>query len=371
MSKLVIKLSIISVFVGIVIGFWKGKQWAYGPVKIGFKPSPYYLFLGIFLLYFMLSIGMAGEYLLNQYQMSHFYPSNLFEYMAQIACDSGILVVILLPFVSWLWAKRMERMDLDLSGNYSEKIVKIYCSLGIVINFICFIAVIKPYITIDNLEIRGMLTRLFIWLAGVIGTWYSVGSGCKGRISEERNNIKVSERKKNPKERNIFIISGVSSVIVYCVCCFVIITDARWMKDVFVTGYFIMLSLFLGMAISLIMVLNSKYPTERRSCKKLAKAIAKTSIGIDVTEQFQYVTYTLMAREEKYYIKIHKRDIIWEGCEKEDYTCFDEDCELMEILAYEACRKYLKDKNEQRKLFLEKKENECKENCRKRLIEES
>lgn len=125
---------------------------------------------------------------------------------------------------------------------------------------------------------------------------------------------------------------------------------------------------------AIISVLGLKYikcPSEKRSNRKLAKAISRMKETKKVSERYQTIQYSLVNEDSQKYMLIHERDVIWLGHENEICSCFGERKKTLENFEYEECRKYLAKLLADRREFVQKGLISCEEAVRTQLIEQN
>ena len=155
-------------------------------------------------------------------------------------------------------------------------------------------------------------------MLNVGGTWAGIGFHCEGRISEELKNIKKSKEKKNIKEALVYSIPFATAFIANCCLLLVQTLDVKWMQEMFSLIYWIVMSGLVGMVLSVWIMKCIEDPSERRSNRKLAKAISQMNNKNIVNERYQTIQYSLINEETQRYLLINERNVIWLEQEKEN-----------------------------------------------------
>lgn len=360
-------LCIISVCVGGIIGGFLFCK----PLKIEFKISSLDRFMYAFAMFFVITMVMVLELSINYWQLVHFQPFDWRLRFLSRAIDGGLLVAIALPIMSILFGKWGIRFNLDLCSGYSITAVKVYYSLAIVANCIWFLEMAGPDIVNDDTEVQSILNRVVIWMLNVGGTWAGIGFHCEGRISEELKNSKKSKENKTAKEILVYSIPSVIAFTINCLLLLVQSLDVKWMKEMFSTFYWIIMSGLVGMVVSVFILNYIKYPSERRSNRKLAKAISQVNDKEIVKGRYMTIQYSLINQESQNYLLIHERPVIWVGHEGEISNCFGERREPLEKFNYEECKEYLAKLRDDRRECIRKGKISCEEDVKKQLLEQS
>lgn len=341
------------------------------PLKIEFKISPLANFMYAFAMFFIITMVMVLELSINHWQLICFHPVDWRLRFLSRAIDGGLLVAIALPIMSILFGKWVIGFDLDLCRGYSIIAVKVYYSLAIVANCMWFLVMAGSNIVNGDPEVQSILNRVVIWMLNVGGTWVGIGFHCEGRISEELKNIKRSKEKKRAKEILVYSIPFVSAFVINCILLLMQTLDVKWMKGMFSSFYWIIMSGLVGM-LALVWILNYiKYPSERRSNRKLAKAISQVNDKEIVEGRYVTIQYSLINQEAQMRLLIHAQPVIWVGHEKEISNCFGEREKPVEKFNYEECREYLANVREDRRECIRKGNILCEEEVKKQLLEQS
>lgn len=341
------------------------------PLNIEFKISSLDSFMYAFAMFFVITMVMVLELSINHWQLVCFQPIDWRLRFLSRAIDGGLLVAMALPIMSILFGKWVIGFNLDLCRGYSITVVKVYYSLAIVANCIWFLVMAGPEIVNDDPEVQSILNRVVIWMLNVGGTWAGIGFHCEGRISEELKNIKRSKEKKTAKEILVYSIPFVIAFAINCLLLLVQTLDVKWMKEMFSTFYWIIMSGLVGMVVSVGILNYIKYPSERRSNQKLAKAISQVNDKEIVKGRYMTIQYSLINQESQKYLLIHERPVIWVGHEGEISNCFGERKEPIEKFNYEECKEYLAKLREDRRECVRKGYISCEEDVKKQLLEQS
>ncbi|MDE6026202.1 MAG: hypothetical protein K2G45_12220, partial [Lachnospiraceae bacterium] len=152
---------------------------------------------------------------------------------------------------------------------------------------------------------------------------------------------------------------------------FIVICIIRLIQYIFMAIYMGVMSGVFGALISVLGLKYIKCPSEKRSNRKLAKAISRTNEVKKVNERYQTIQYSLVDEDSQKYMLIHERNVIWSGHENEICSCFGETKKTLENFEYEECRIYLAKLLADRREFVRKGFVSCEEAVRAQLIEEN
>ena len=365
-----LKILLILCLISACVGGGIGRFLFHKPIKIELKISPLDSFLNAFAMFWIITMVMVLELSINDWQLVRFQTSDWPLRFLSRAIDGGLLVVIVLLITSILFGKVVIAFNLDLCSGYSINAFKVYYSLAIVVNCIWFIAMVYPDIVKDDPEVQSILNRVVIWILNVVGTWVGIGFRCEGRISEELKNIKKSKEKKNAKEILVYSIPFVIAFAINGLLLLVQTLDFQWMKELFSSFYWIIMSGLFGMGVSVWILIYIKYPSERRSNRKLAKAISQVNDKEVVKGRYMKIQYSLVNQEAQMYLLIHEQPVIWVGHEEEISNYFRERKEPVEKFNYEECKEYLAKLSEDRRECVRKGYISCEENVKKQLLEQ-
>jgi hypothetical protein len=360
-------ISIISACIGGTIGVILFHK----PIKIEFKIFFIDSFLCAFGMFFVMPMVMVLEFSINCWNTLCFKPTNWWLILLSSAIDGGLLIAIALPLLSVLFSKWIMKLNLDLCIGYSINAVKIYYSAVIVANCIWFLIWAGFDVADNSLKMQSIVNRIIIWMLNVVGTWAGIGFHCEGRISEELKNIKKSKEKKNAKEILLYSIPFVIAFIVNCLLLLVQLLDVKWILKIFQLIYCVVLSGMFTMLVLVWIIKCIEYPSEKRSNRKLAKAISKINEKKIINERYQTIQYALINEKYKKYLLICERDVIWVGHEEEVCSYFGERKEPVETFDYEECKKYLIELLGERREFVKKGYVLCKEDMIKQLLRQN
>lgn len=364
-----LEILFIACIISACIGVKFGTVLFHKPIKIEFKISPIESFIYAFEMFFFITMVMVIELSINQWNLLYFNPIDWRLKLLSRAIDGGMLVAIALPILSILFGKWITGFNLDLCKGYSVNTVKIYYSIAIIANCIWFLLMIGPDIRNDNPEVQSILNRIIIWMLNVGGTWAGIGFRCEGRILEELKNIRKSKEKKTAKDLVAYSVPYAIAFVLNCLLLFVQSFKVKWMKEMFISTYCIIMSGLLGMLIYVWLMKCVEYPSEKRSNRKLAKAISRVNDGKMVDGRYQTIKYSLINEGTKKFLLIHERNVIWLGHDEIVASYFGERKELVDKFDYEECKKYLVKLREDRKECVRKGYISCEEDIKKQLIE--
>ncbi len=355
----------ISVLFGIGIGAFLYHK----PQKIEFKISSIDIFMFAFLMFLIITMVMVAELYINQWNLLYFNPSHWCWKLLRRAIDGGLLVAIVLPFMSLIFGKWIKVCNLDLCKGYSINAIKIYYSMAIVVDCIWLLICAKPDFVNDNSDVQYILNRVIIWMLNVGGTWFGIGFHCEGRIVEEIKNIKRSKKEKITKEIKMYSIPFLIAFAINCLWLLMLTFDIQLMKETFWFIYGIIMSGLIGMLVSVLLFKIIEYPSEKRSKQKLAKAISRANEKTEVKGRYQRIRYSLINEKNEKFLLIHKENIMWSGHEEEISQYFGQSKVLLEKFDYEECKKCLVKFRDDRKEYIKKGYISCHEDVKKQLIE--
>ncbi len=126
--------------VGLVFGY----RYIKTPLKIEFKVSIPNCIEQAMLMFVSITSVMGFEIIINQLQLIIWQDSIGWRKIVSELLDAGLLVAFVIPLLSGIFAKWVEKRDLDLSGAYSEQFMKVYFSVVAITNcvwyiYICFL----------------------------------------------------------------------------------------------------------------------------------------------------------------------------------------------------------------------------------------
>ena len=362
----VVGLGIISTCIGVGIGI----KVFHIPIKIEFKISMFNSFVQAFGMFFMITATMALEMSINQLQLLLFSPVSWRLRLLSQLIDEGLIVALLLPLLSILFEKWIRGFDMDLSAVYSEKVIKICYSLAIITNCIWYLYMIGPNIINDSLESRSILSRVIIWMLSVFGAWMGIGFHCKGRIDEEIECDYKSREVLTWKEHVEYGIPFGLAFIVNCVVLVVQTLNTKMILNYIGDCYIIVMSGLVGMLCAVIGYRCIEIPSEKKSNRKLSKALKRAVTEKSVEGRYQSVRYKLVNEGEKKYLEIQKKNVIWEGHEEEVENMFGERRLSIEQFEYFFCQKYLRDLLKEQREFIQKGYTTCRDNTHKQIRDE-
>lgn len=357
--------------ISIFIGAGMGTVLFHKPIKIEFKISSFDRFMYAFAMFFIITMVMVLELTINQWQLVNFNSNEWWLKFLSRAVDGGLLVSIALPILSIVFGKWVIEFNLDLCSEYSINVVKIYYSLSIFANCMWFLVMSRSRIVNDDPGVQSILNRVIIWMLNVGGTWAGIGFHCEGRISEELKNIKRSKEKRRGREVLIYSIPFVIAFVINCLLLLMQTFEIKLLQNIFMVIYTVVMSGLIGMLISAWGLNYIKYPSEKRSNRKLAKVISRMNEAKLVSERYQTIQYSLVNEDSKKYMLIHKRNVIWSGHENEISSCLGENKIPLENFEYEECRNYLTQFIANRRDCVQKCYVFCKETVRAQLIEQN
>ena len=111
-------------------------------------------------------------------------------------------------------------------------------------------------------------------------------------------------------------------------------------------------------------------PSEKKSNRKLSKALKRAVTEKSVEGRYQSVRYKLVNEGEKKYLEIQKKNVIWEGHEEEVENMFGERRLSIEQFEYFFCQKYLRDLLKEQREFIQKGYTTCRDNTHKQIRDE-
>lgn len=359
----VVGLGIISTCIGVGVGI----KIFHIPIKIEFKISMFNSFVQAFGMFFMITVMMALEISINQLQLLLFSPVSWQLRLLSRLIDAGLIVALLLPLLSILFGKWIRGFDMDLSAVYSEKVIKIYYSLAVITNCIWYLYMIDSNIMNDSMESRSIVSRVTVWILSVFGTWMGIGFRCKGRIEEE---IEFYYKSREVLKWKEYVEYGIPFGLAFIANCVVLILQTINMKMVLnhLENYFkiVMIGL-VGMLCAVIGCQCIETPSQKKSNRKLTRAVKRAATRKSVEGRYQSIRYKLVSEGEKNYLEIQKRNVIWEGHKAEVENLFGERRLSIEQFEYFFCRDYLGNLLKEQRKFIQDGYATCRENAYKQV----
>ena len=328
------------------LGVYAGIRLWKNPTKIEFRVSILNIIALAFSMFATISVVMVIEMLINQFLLTKWIPEEEGTKLVKELINSGVVIACLLPLSSLLFGRWIRNFDMDLCSIYSEKIIKIYYSLVVLVNCALYLFMIWPDIMGDSPEIKNVFNRVVIWGLNIFGTWIGIGFHCKGRISEEIENINKSEEQcadsEEKKELREYILSfGGAFVFICALLCLQIFMPETYIL-VFRSVYLLLIIFIVFLFVTGLIGLSIKYPSERKSDRLLRKMIKKIKRVDFINARYHRIEYSLIREEERNYLIIYAQKVYWSGHEQDIEDKFGKKRILIDKFTYPVCKKELK-----------------------------
>ncbi len=362
---------VMSVIIMACAGVCIGIRLLTAPIKIKFKVS----FLDIvhlaYMMFAIISCAMLIELIVNQVQLVKWQSATGFVKVLSELIDAGVIIAIILPFLSILFSKWIRKFDLDLCEEYSENVVKVYYSLVIIVNCICYLYIMGESAT-DNISVnQNIFGRVMIWLLNVFGTWVGIGFHCKGRIDKEIENMIRSKKTVDTKGLIKNVVLFGSTFTFCCALLFLPLSVPETFNKIMLVFYVSMFSFVIAMFLVVIIGACVVYPSAERSDRKLADMVNKVNNSDleNIKARYQRLQYSLVKREGKKYVEVCRRDVRWLDHEKEIDEVFDVKPHEVEAFEYDSCKEYLSEIIKKQRDFIKDKFEFCRNEKEKELKE--
>lgn len=354
------------------LGAYAGIRLWKNPTKIEFRISILNIIALAFSMFATISVVMVIEMLTNQFLLIKWIPEEEGPKLLKELINSGVVIACLLPLSSLLFGRWIRNFDMDLCSIYSEKIIKIYYSLVVLVNCALYLFMIWPDIMGDSPEIKNIFNRVVIWGLNIFGTWIGIGFHCKGRISEEIENINKSEEQcadsEEKKELREYILSfGGVFVFICALLCLQIFMPETYIL-VFRSAYLLLIIFIVFLFVTGLIGLSIKYPSERKSDRMLRRVIKKIKSEDFISARYHRIKYSLIREEEKNYLIIHEQKVYWSGHEQDIEDKFGEKRIPIDKFTYPVCKKELKKILDAQCDFIKNGFKTCKEEHKEHLI---
>ena len=311
-------------------------------------------FIFIFVVEYMLSVIF-----INNVEMSSF----LIKLVIKII-ENGLLI----PFFSGLLSKffgiTVEKLDLDYSEYYNDKIAKICFSILVSVGSIAFMYIM--YLTGEENDY--FVNRVLMWFLTVVGTWIGWGFGCKGRIEREnqkRKNIsKIIDKRKIFKFWVPIIWPLIMCILILACCCFFnenTLLQIEKYLIIFAAVFIIsgLTTLYIGKRI-----IN---PSEKKSINDFYTLLKNYKNGKIIKRHFGWNKYWI----ENGVLKIEAISISYPGHENDKEFCelFNKiDDHKVNIEKYDDIIEFLRNRNSAQKNYIKKGFEDCLDNMRKKQL---
>ena len=143
------------------LGVYAGIRLWKNPTKIEFRVSILNIIALAFSMFATISVVMVIEMLINQFLLTKWIPEEEGTKLVKELINSGVVIAGLLPLSSLLFGRWIRNFDMDLCSIYSEKIIKIYYSLVVLVNCALYLFMIWPDIMGDSPEIKNIFNLDF------------------------------------------------------------------------------------------------------------------------------------------------------------------------------------------------------------------
>lgn len=360
---------VLSVVIGIVVAMYCVRK----PTEIKYEISLDYWLMPIFVTFFALTVVFVLEIGLNQSIQYWVTTDNAFIWICLKFLDGGILAPFLCFLLSLLFGSLVKWYELDLTTLYSVQIVKIFLSIAILVHCAVLIIVLMKDYSIN--EHQALMNRVVIWGVTVIGMWVTLANNCIGRINQLKRNQEASKQKTEYpyciKYYGAFFAFLAIISLIYIWGAINLEAIKIWISKI----YAVMFTFSVSMLIVLLVVVFIASPSEKWSDSRLKRLIRKCGNGrMDKEGHGHYycrVKYTILNKDDKWFVKIYERDVIYKGKEEEVKELFKEDEKPVKELDFMEIRELLQDIAESRKDYLQAQFKKCKMEYKRKLEKES
>lgn len=363
---LFIGLATICICIGIGIGIKK----FYEPIKIEFRVSKFDIFIQAFMMFFIITIAMAMEMSINQWQLTLFDRTNIIQRLISQLLDSGLVIAILLPVLSGLFGKWIKEFDLDVCSIYSENFIKGYYSMAVGVNCIWYLYMLGPDWLFESTDSQIILSRVIIWSLSIFGTWFGIGFHCKSRIDEDLESIHNSKVVIEWKEMIEFRVPFYIAFLVNLFLLAVQASKSLIVLEIFNFCYTIIMCILLGMLLAVIICKKIEIPSKEKSNKRLIKAVGKMVASTRSKGRYRSIKYELEIEEDKKYLVIQKRNVIWEGHEEDVSKLFEKKKIPLKEFDKDLCEEYIINLLKDQTRFIQDNLEMCRDNVMKQIRDE-
>ena len=354
----------------IVIGMGTGIKKFYEPIRIEFRVSKFNIFMQAFMMFFIITIAMAMEMSFNQWQLAFFDRTSIIQRLISQLLDSGLAVALLLPVLSCLFGKWIREFDLDVCSIYSENFIKGYYSMAAGVNCIWYLYMLGQDWLSESPDSQIILSRVIIWSLSILGTWFGIGFHCKSRIDEE---LEIIHKSKVVIEWKEMIEYRVPFYIAFLVNIFLLAVQAS--KSLIVLNIFnfchtVIMCTLLGMLLAVITCRKIEIPSKEESNKRLIKAVGKMVDSTRMEGRYINIKYVLEIEEDKKYLVIQKRNVIWEGHEEDVSKLFEKRKIPLKEFDKDLCEEYIINLLKDQTRFIQDNLEMCRDNVIKQIRDE-
>lgn len=356
-------------FAGPILGLLMAYKIFNEPTKIEFE-----IFWGNWVITVLVGFSLITaviplEMLLCYSFVQAFPPQTPIYYLLLEFLKAGVLVPLFCCIISCVFEWMVEKFDLDLHALYNGKILKAFFSWVVLLNCIGYLVFVWPQLMSGSVEIDYLVNRLIMWTLTVVGTWVGIGFHASGRITQEIRNREESKKVIDRVDVIKYLMPFVASMIVLTLLFIVFALLYRiGVDEEIVLWLFIFMWLFIsGFGISAFLCICHFCPSEKRSNKKLSRAMKMIHRRTCVTRYYENVKYALKSENDQKYLNIYSRDVLCEGNEKEVHELFDKQCIEFDEFDYDEIKKLLHDLHKRRGEFIHRESENCRENVIKQL----
>lgn len=361
---IIIVLGIILGGVGTGIGYLAIKK----PIKIEFKVSILNCIAQAIMIFTTITLAIFLELAFNQYQLITLQDTTGWKKLLSELLDAGLLVAIIIPLISAVFGRWIERYDLDLCSVYSETVLKAYFSLVAVTNCIWYLYMLLGESISDDSTYVNVFSRIIIWGLNIVGTWMGIGFHCKGRIARELENIKKSQATIDWKTTVKYILPFAGTYIfLFLLLWGEVIWTENFNRIVWSIYSIWIIAFIIVFTIGLLYIMIT-IPTKRRSDRILSRAIRNTHTNKHVNGKYSRIRYSLLTKDDKKYLLIHSRNIVWAGHEDEIHDMFSAKEITVADFDYKECKALLTETTENQRKFIQDGFEKCKKATQDSLV---
>lgn len=373
---MVISSKVIALCVIFLVGLWFGKKICVSTIKVEFEVQMLEVFFCSFMIFLFTAMVVLLELDLSWEWKNHVLEAWNCRIVNQLL-EAGVLYIILVPITSVIYGTWIKHFNIDLCYSYNVKVFNIWYSVTVISSGIWLYMWKERYHLGDDLDTY-IIFRIIMWIFGVVSTWLGAGTGCKGRICEDKKNTDKNTDKNSEKESSEEKgdIGKEKKYLIPCVAAYVLgalvlyyalgdisVWECSWMP------YFV--SMYAGTLIWILIYNCCYYPSARISDILLEKAIEQIKSGAvkQANKRYQTVKYSLVNDNSCKRIIIHEKKI---DCAKEaeeikgHFTNIVKDLEKFD---YDECKQILSNTVEERSDAIRHGRKLCEDERIKRLKE--
>ena len=346
---------ITAMVLGIMAGIFVCRYGAVKTLKIEFEYSPLNWVLVVLIALASVLLAFLFDLTFSLWICNIIGAQDGFLHVLKKFLENGLLIPLLSAIVSYVFAKKIESLNMQYLRLYSVTVPKV-CFSVLVVSF-CLVVwfFIIPKDAEGDAQVEFLINRILMWLLTVLGTWVGFGFACGGSL--EKDNKLISDNNKGVfgKEKLKFWIPIILALLLCDVFIFVSVTEIFGTVEILVAAFgFAFLTSGL---ISAYLIKRKINPSHRRSLKLFLKARNNLEKGIPALGQYGKVEYELFDKE----LKIKPRTVIYEGHQNDDDFKNLFAGPTIEFSDFNEALKKLKELNKAQRDYIQKGFDDCVE----------